>query len=62
MKARTLREDSFTTFVHVSILCLRNRESSKEQGTKFVEMVAASERYLIINSGIKEAPVQYASP
>ena len=50
MKALTLRKDSFTTFVDALILCLGNKESSQE-------IPAASERYLITNSGIKAATI-----
>ena len=56
MKTLTLRKDFFTTFAHISILCLRNQESSQEQGISLL-IVAASESYLIINSGIKAAAV-----
>ena len=53
MKVITMRKDSFITFAHVSILRFEIRDIRTTRN-KFVEIVAASECYLIINSGIKE--------
>ena len=49
MKTLTLRKDFFTTFVYVSIFCLRNIRVMTRTRNKIVEIIAASECYLIIN-------------